>query len=351
MNYIGEKIVLARESRGYTQLELSEKLDIAQGTLSKIEQGFQSVSEELIECVAKKLRYPVSFFIKKEELVPTTLGYYRKLQNVPKRSLIEYEARMNIIRIHLERFLKNIELPNLELPSWDVESDGSPKLAARALREQWNIPSGPVKNLTTWIESKGIPIMLLDFGEHSVDGLSMYSNEGTPIIFADSNSPSDRLRATIAHELGHLVMHFKKRIREDRDIESEAWLFAGEFLLPTKEISKINERITLESLARLKRYWKVSMAFIIMKLAEENVINYNQNRYLWAQMTKLGYRKKEPSELDFEKETPILFELMFENHLSNLNYSKNELSEFLDMYYDELFNLYKLSSNKLKIVI
>lgn len=351
MSYKGEKIVLGRESRGFTQEELADKLGIAQGTLSKIEQNFHGITDELIKKISDTLQYPVSFFSKPDEVVSATVSYYRKLQNVPKKSLTEYEAQMNIVRIHLERFLKNVDLPKLDLPSWDVELDGSPKLAARELRAHWNIPNGPIKNLIGWIESKGIPIKLLDFGDHDVDGLSMYSHEGTPIIFADKNSPADRLRATIAHELGHLVMHFRKRLNETRDIESEAWLFAGELLLPAAEMAKVYERTTIETLARMKRYWRVSMSMILVKLGEEKVVNYNQARYLWAQMAKLGYKKKEPIELDFERESPTLFEQMFDNHVSKLNYSADEIISFLDMHFEELNRLYKPDSNKLRVVI
>lgn len=93
------------------------------------------------------------------------------------------------------------------------------------------------------------------------------------------------------------------------------------------------------------------MGFTIMKLKEENLINYNQNRYLWQQMSAKGYRKKEPAELDFEKDMPKLFSMIFKNHLTHLNYSESELESFLDMHFNELDSLYSHSTPKMKVVI
>jgi len=353
MKYIGEKIILARESRGFSQEELASALGIAQGTLSKMEQGFHIVSDEVVSALIKILHYPVSFFTTEEKLTFPTVSHYRRLKEVSKRSLLEYEAKMNIVRIQLEKFLKNIELPEINLLSWNTELYGSPKLAAKNLREKWKMPLGAVKDITSWIEGNGIPIMLLDFRDDRVDGLSMLSRNGVPIIFANKNIPADRLRATLAHELGHLVLHMDdKNISKERDIEDEAWLFAGEFLLPIDGLRKtIDQRITLETLAKLKRLWHTSMGFTIMKLKEENLINYNQNRYLWQQMSARGYRKKEPVELDFEKDMPKLFPMIYENHKSHLNYSKSELESFLDMHFDELDNLYSHTTSKMKVVL
>lgn len=57
-----EMIVLARESRGLTQKELAENIDITQGALSKIEKGLQTPLMENLEKIAFKLNYPLSFF-------------------------------------------------------------------------------------------------------------------------------------------------------------------------------------------------------------------------------------------------------------------------------------------------
>ena len=68
---------------------------------------------------------------------------------------------------------------------------------------------------------------------------------------------------TLAHELGHLVMH---RFPSP-DMENEAHAFASAFLMPAGDIRPYlqSRRIDLQLLASLKPEWRVSMQSIIMR--------------------------------------------------------------------------------------
>lgn len=60
--YNVELLKLAREARFITQEELSQLLDIEQGTLSKVEKGILLADEGLIEKISKTLDFPITFF-------------------------------------------------------------------------------------------------------------------------------------------------------------------------------------------------------------------------------------------------------------------------------------------------
>ena len=55
-------IVLARESRGITQTELADRLQISQGKFSKIENGLAPVSLHMMERLIHFLKYTKEFF-------------------------------------------------------------------------------------------------------------------------------------------------------------------------------------------------------------------------------------------------------------------------------------------------
>ena len=55
-------MTLARDSRGFTQAELAEKLSIGQGTLSKYETGFADPPPEFIGDMSNVLGYLPAFF-------------------------------------------------------------------------------------------------------------------------------------------------------------------------------------------------------------------------------------------------------------------------------------------------
>ena len=49
-------------------------------------------------------------------------------------------------------------------------------------------------------------MIIEDFGSPRLDGLSQWIDDH-PIMLVNASPPTDRIRWTLAHELGHLVMH------------------------------------------------------------------------------------------------------------------------------------------------
>lgn len=150
-----DMIVLARESRGLTQKELSEKIDIRQGTLSKIEQGFQSITEEIIQKLSFNLHFPVEFFLQDDQILNPIMLFYRKRVTIPKKVVAQIESNMNITRINIETMLRSIDIPPPNIIQWDVDEDGSPEKAAQFQREHWGLAKGRIDNLTELIENNG----------------------------------------------------------------------------------------------------------------------------------------------------------------------------------------------------
>lgn len=351
-SYNPEMIKLGRESRGLTQNELCDRLNMAQGTISKLENADYIISEELVEKISDILDYPSTFFKIKAQIYPTSLIYYRRKIKVQGKVLTQSEAKMNVVRITLERLIAEIELPEINLLDWDIEKNGSPENAALFLREKWRVPKGRIEDLTKLVEDNGIIVIHFNFGTDKMEGLSLFTNQNQPVIYLNSNMPSDRLRFTLAHELGHLVMHFGKLFDNSRDLEKEAFQFASEFLIPTIDFKKGIEKIDLMTLANMKRYWRVSMQSMIYKARHNNIITANQEKYLWSQLSANGYNKTEPVELSFPKEIPTLVKEIIELHKSELGYSIEKLAKMLSLNSDEFFTYFNYGNNipKLKII-
>ena len=342
-------VTLARESRQKTQSELAENLGITQGNLSKIEQGLIiDVSDELVNKLSYVLNYPKSFFYQEGEIYQPTLLYRRRVQ-VPKKLLYKTEADINIYKLNIERFLRLADIPECAIPYHDVELEGEPKFIAKIFRQELRIPRGPIKNLTKIIENLGVIIIKYDFQSSKIDGLSIYTDYKNPIIFINSAFPSDRQRFTLAHELGHHVMHMNSNISSERDIEKEANQFASELLVPENEYSyQIEGYLDLPKLADLKRYWKVSMQMLLYKANECGIITENQYRHLWYKFGK--YKKREPFELDFPEEETSLIDELINVFKDELNYSDKEIAKLIHL--DELEYYKKFIKNKsfLKVV-
>lgn len=340
-----EILKLAREVRCITQKELADSIDIEQGTLSKIEKGILQADADTVKNICKALDFPVSFFYQERKVLPVE-GHYRRKISTSVKKLKQYFGQMTIAEWHFMSMLDDIDLPDTKLPKWDVLEDGSPAMCAKYLRDFWRIPKGRITNLTKFIEDNGIVIIALDLDE--LDGFSTYFNGNLPVIFVNKILPPDRYRLTIAHELGHLIMHFGSKVDAERDLESEAFEFAIELLVPENNIRPYLAKLTIEKLADLKGYWYVSMAALLKYSNTLGMVTGNQYRYMWMQLGSLGYRKKEPVNIPLE--TPGLVNEIINAYLSDLGYTKEELASTLHISVPEFERVYQHSKVKLKAV-
>lgn len=327
-------MILGRESRGLSQKNLAEKLGVTQGRVSKIEKGQLAVPDDLLENLSHVLGYPQHFFLQEGTLVGVGIAeiFHRKRQDVPKSVLAKIYAQMEIRLRHVATLLseKNIRITVRRIPV--DERDGHPEEIARIIRKTWGIQPGPIEDLTETVEKAGILIVPMDFETNRVDAISRWVPGLPPLVFVNTHSPKDRYRYSLAHELGHIVMHELP----NPTIEEQANRFAAELLLPAREIQTELFNLSLSKLVRLKRYWKVSMAAILMRARDLSKITDNQARYLWAQMAKLGYKTREPVELDVEGEQPRLLKELIESYLKDHGNSITYLSETLALNEGEL---------------
>ncbi len=342
-----EMLILAREARQLSQKELAAKIGVKQGTLSKMENELLDL-EEHIPKLCEVLDFPESFFQQKGGRYEVSAHHYRKKVSIPNKELARIKAIINILKMNIEKFMLSVDVPAERLPKWDVEHDGSPSMYANYIREFWRLPKGRVENLTRLAEDNGIIVIHVDFGFAAFDGLSMYTEANQAVVFLNKNSSGDRLRLTLAHEIGHLGMHFTKIVSNERNAEKEAMEFASELLVPKVEIFPHLSRLNLEKLADLKRYWRVSMASILYK-AKDLGFN-NSYRYMWTQFRKLKYDVQEPKEISVPVEKPYLVKEILDAFIEDLSYSKEDLGKMLSLNESDLNDLYFPSKVKLRVL-
>ena len=236
------------------------------------------------------------------------------------------DALINIKRMEIEQLLPKVDLDTLPRPQANPEDfPGGPRQIARELRHTWRIDQGPIPSLTKLVEDIGCVVVHHDFGTTKVDGLTSFADDGTPIIYLNPQFPAARLRATLAHELGHVVMHqFMTPTAED-----EAWEFAYELLMPEKEIRPELFPLNMDRLIRLKNKWKVSMQLILMWARAMGTLKDGYFRVLMCEISKRGWRKCEPFDDEWAIEQPGLLKEIVEYHLTDLGYSEEELCRVL----------------------
>jgi len=188
---------------------------------------------------------------------------------------------------------------------------------------------------------------MADLDQVGIDGITYSPSDLPPCIFINRRRDAARMRFSLAHELGHLVMH---RVPTP-DMESEADQFASALLMPAADLKPaLFGRIDLARLAQLKPYWKVSMAALLYRAGSLGVLTPNQSRYLWQQMSSHGYRTREPSELDFPREQPTLLRSVVDTHLAELGYTVEELAAVLHLHASQVASMYEVDAPRLRVV-
>jgi len=308
-------IVLAREARGLTQQDLAERVNLHRANISRLEKGETTIQQVTLLAISAATRFPPQFFRQQGMFMPVNLAY-RKREHVPAKLLTPIEAKMNIIRKHVQFITTALEKAVPLLPIYEVTEDRRPVYIASLVRKHWNIGSGVIENLVALLERKGIVISSFDFGTERVDSRCMLTDDKYPIIFVNKNLLGDRLRYTLAYELGQLLMHTFFPVSSDRDVSREANHFAAAFLMPEEDIRKDFEGgITLSILADLKRKWKVSMISLLYRSDDLSYLTPNQKRYLIQQFNEQKIRRREPVELDVPVEQPALLKQLVNRYI------------------------------------
>ncbi len=301
---IGDVIATARRARGITQEQLADQAGITQAALSRYENDLREPSEAVLGAIAACLGVTVRLLQSASRLRGGVAVDVHMRRRATAKATVwrRLEAQLNLYDLHAEFLAEEVSIrASYEVPQFDPV-EVAPVDAARMVRAQWRIPSGPVRDLVGWLESAGCMIIDRDFGTIRVDGLSQWSSDH-PLVLLNEQMPTDRRRMTLAHELGHLCLH---NLEPTLDMEQDANDFAAEFLMPEVVIRPQLRNLSTGKLCDLKRYWGVSMQALVERAYRLEIINASRRTGLYKQFSKLGWRTREPVSDELMPERPRL---------------------------------------------
>ncbi len=332
-------IELARGVRGVTQKELSVSLKISQSTLSKIERGEFGVSDVTTEEIAKVLEFPLSFFYQEEVKTPIANIYFRKRATINQKSLDKIIGDIKIILKSVDYLLEDVEITEYPRYKFDISDGWTPETVALRMREILKLQNGPITEPVKFLEEMGIIVYFYDCKELKFDGLTAYTDSGTPVIFVNSNLPNDRIKFTLGHELCHLLCHIPCNVEPWRDYESEANRFPGEFFMPTKECKSDLFSLTFNKLTVLKSYWGLSKSAIAYKAKSGGFINESTYKYMIIELSRRGERKSESGFVDID--TPSTINKVISLLETELDYTDIDIAEKLCIGLQDYIRLFK----------
>ncbi len=301
-------LVLARESRGMTQSELAGVMaelsgePVSQAWVSKVEAGRTSLGGTRLGWYATAVRYPAQVLCEDPQVSGVGIGlvHHRKKAALGATALRRIHAELALTRRQVsgllaeERGRNGHRFERISVTELDTPMD-----AAQQMRELWELPPGPIRDLVAVIERAGGLVLVRDLRTGDLDAVSQWDGVQPPLVLANALAPGDRLRFSLAHEIGHLTMHARPAATALQ--EREADQFASELLMPARDIrDELGGGLDLDRLLLLKRRWGVSMAALARRAQTLAVISGWQYRNVMIEMSTLGYRTKEPGAIAHE---------------------------------------------------
>jgi len=313
---------VARNLRMLTQKSVSEATGISQAALSKAEHDVQPLSENAFANLCNFYDLPLGFFYQRSN-APLGHLYFRRKLTLSDKIIDGFLAKVRIFMMIVDELTDGVEMPGFDLDSYRVSEESTPSDIAKKIRYDLKIYQGAMPNMVDTLEAHGIIIIPFDFGTEKIDGLSTVTQKNHVLMFINRTMPNDRIRYSMAHELGHIVMHLEHAPRNASEVENEADEFASELLMPEEEMKKQLHDFRLELLPVLKKKWKVSMRALIRRAKDLECISAQQYRNFQIYFSKNGYNKREP--INLPAEVPALWKALLSLYKDEWNYTDKQL--------------------------
>lgn len=299
-----ERLTLARELRGLTKVELASRIKKTASAISQFETGRSRPDVATLAALQLVLQVPLVFFATplQEPLLSTDSAFFRSLRSATQKERRTLLGHGSIISSVVRALEQIVHFPAVQLPLLDIDLESSDAIegAAEELRRCWGLGLGPISNMVTLLEAKGIIVAQIPHPCAAVDAFSVRSTY-RPLVFLVGSHPPSRSRFDAAHELGHLAIH-EDVVAENHDVETQAHRFGSAFLAPRESFLRECPRfLNFDHLYELKRRWGMSVQALVRRCYDLGVFSEATYRRAYVRLAQMGQRMVEPHEPPAER--------------------------------------------------
>lgn len=320
--FIGENLTNLRIMHGYSRKRLSEMLDVTEQAVWQYENSYTSPKMQIVNELKRIFNVKSKYFYTKDMLARhitpanvdvMNIAYRSKVLNVISKTQAEAK-HVEYLDTFVNYITAKVSLPTLKIirlrdevikylnHSDDDRSTQINKVAQLA-RKRLGLAQSTNDDLLFLVEKSGVFVFEKAIGEE-IDAYSLWTRNDRPyIILGNMKRSAVRRNFDIAHELGHLLLHYRLEFanldrKEHKIIENEADTFAGAFLLPEDEFALDMKYVAYitnpDAYLDLKKKWKTSLQVLGYRAAQLGIIEPKDHRNFYAAMHRKGYLKIEP---------------------------------------------------------
>jgi len=354
--FVGENLTNLRIMHGYSRKQLSEQLGVTEQAVWQYENAYTSPKVPIVNELKRIFSVKSKYFYAKDMLAQhmnsanidvMNIAYRSKVLNVISKTQTEAK-HVEYLDTFINYITAQISLPTLNIIKLREEAieymnhsddDRATQIhyVAHLARKRLNLEPSTNENLMFWIEKSGVFVFEKAIGEE-IDAYSLWTRNDRPfIILGNIKRSAVRRNFDIAHELGHLLLHYRLEFvnldrKEHKLIENEANLFAGAFLLPEEEFSldmnDITHKTNPDQYLDLKKKWKTSLQVLGYRAAHLGMMEAKDHRNFYAAMHRRGYLEREPFDSTIPLQKPMriktIIDLLSKKGLMDIRYMIEE---------------------------
>ncbi len=353
IGFVAGRLRQAREARGLSLVALADLAGVSSSAISQYEKGQHTPRPETFDLLAKGLNLPRTYFLKPEIIAPVEQHrlFWRSMSSATKLARTRAGRRLEWFKEIIEYFEEFFDFPEPNVPDLGLPEDfreltkAAIESAAEQVRAHWRLGLEPIADAVRTMEANGIYITRGAMGAETLDAFSEYEGGRAYIFLGSDKNVLVRSRFDCAHELGHLILHRKikkkelNRAADFRVIENQAHHFAGAFLFPAKSFQRDIWGLSLDSFRSLKPTWKVSIAAMISRATQLEMLDDESAKRLWINLGRRGWRLSEPLD-DLPCEQPKMLAKAADSLIKNRIKTREQIIDDLALAPSDIVELF-----------
>ncbi|WP_270486609.1 ImmA/IrrE family metallo-endopeptidase [Gordonia jacobaea] len=287
-------VELVRLSCGWSKKRLAEEAGVHSSHVSRVEASRIPLAGKALADYAAALSCPTELLCVPFSRTPAEGTHFRANASAAEWKRDRIWARANVVALRIGRLAKytdvNPKYPLPQLDPSDYAAEDGEITVAQVVRRLWRL-AGPIESMSEVLEAAGVFVVAEDFADREVDAVTLRATEHHPhVVYVNAALPADRMRMTLAHELGHLVMDAMTLV-SPVEVERRATAFAAEFLAPIDDIGPALDRVsvrTVHELDELRMTWGVSESSLVVRARDHGVFTDYQYRSMFRFLNETG---------------------------------------------------------------
>ncbi|GAA0378563.1 helix-turn-helix domain-containing protein [Bacillus horti] len=355
--FIGENLTNLRIMYGYSRKQLSELIGVTEQAVWQYENNHTSPKIQVINKLKQIFDVKNKYFYSNDILTRKMIPENIKVRNIAYRSKVvnvisktQAEAKhLEFLDTFVNYLTAKVSYPTMKITQLRdeviqyLDSSEDSRLiqinkVAELARKRLGFRKDTNEDLMFLVEKSGVFVFEKAIGEE-IDAYSLWTCQERPyIILGNMKRSAFRRNFDIAHELGHILLHYHIDFtsldrKEHKTIENEANSFAGIFLLPENEfvidMKNIFHTTNPDAYMDLKKKWNTSLQVLGYRAANLGIIEAKNHRNFYAALHRKGYLKKEP----LDELTPLQRPMKVKSIIDLV--SKNGLIDLRQMIEDD----------------